>query len=326
MTSPRRIAGIETPLFPIAQGCMGFGGPWTDAAVTADAVAQTRAAVDAALAAGINLFDHADIYCRGKSEEAFGALLADTPALRDQIVLQSKCGIRFQDSPPGAPGRYDFSRTHILASVEASLQRLRTDRLDCLLLHRPDPLVEPAEVAEAFDELHAAGKVLTFGVSNHTAAQLALLRAHVRQPIVVNQLQFSLLHTVLIDSGIQSAGLSTRPTGIAGTLEYCREHDILVQAWAPLAKGVLAGRELAADAAAAEHEVTAGLQAMATAQQTTMAALALAWILRHPAGIQPVIGSRRPPRIAEACRSVELTLSREQWYQLFIAGRGERLP
>ena len=251
----------------------------------------------------------------------------ESPHLLDQIAIQSKCGIRFGGDPtPYSPGRYDFRRDYIVSSVEGSLKRLQTDYLDILLLHRPDPLVEPDEVAAAFDALHASGKVRHFGLSNHTAAQISLLRASVRQPIIVNQVEVSLLHTYLLDAGIVfNQDNPAGPVQNEGTLEYCREHGITIQAWSPLAKGaVVSGesrkRPVAAQAVAAE---VAGL---AADMKVSAEAIALAWLMRHPAGIQPVVGSRNPERIRAACQADGVELTREDWYRLFIAGRGAKLP
>src|SRR5512143_1097851 len=188
----------------IAYGCMGMGGSWDR--TTPLGVQTKREAISAirtALDEGINFFDHADIYCWGKSEEAFGAIWAEAPNLREKIIVQSKCGIVMEGArPESTVGQFDFSYEHITRSVEGSLKRLQTDYLDVLLLHRPDPLVEPDEVARAFDDLYTSGKVRYFGVSNHTAAQLRYLKHSLNQPIVANQLEVSLLHTHLIDEGI----------------------------------------------------------------------------------------------------------------------------
>ena len=303
---------------------MGYGGKWNGAPLQPNAVKDARAAVDAALEAGINLFDHADIYCRGKSETAFGEVLADNPDLRDSMVLQTKCGIRLPNTATGEPGRYDFSRTHIVAAVESSLKRLRVTHIDILLLHRPDPLVEPLEVAAAFDELQAAGKVLAFGVSNHTAAQISLLRKYLKQPVAVNQMEFSLLHTDAIDGGIRSAERTPDPTGITGIIEYCREHDILIQAWGPLGGGRLVSTPPPDD----EHlcKLHALLTEVAEAHDTRQEVIALSWILRHPAGIQPIIGSRHATRLRQQVQCLNVEITREEWYKLFIAGRGEFIP
>lgn len=221
----------------IGYGAMYIGGAWDDAPLTdSDRKAALRA-IRTALDGGINFFDHADIYCNGKSEEAFAELWKDTPHLRQEIYLQTKCGIRF--APP--LHRFDFSYEHIIASAENSLKRLQTDHLDVLLLHRPDPLVEPEEVARAFDELKSSGKVRWFGVSNHTAAQMDLLRKYLNQPIVANQIEFNVIHTHMLNEGIRFNQNNPQLTRNEDTIEYCRQHDITLQAWAPLANAWVTG-------------------------------------------------------------------------------------
>jgi predicted oxidoreductase len=319
-----RIWNSDLEVSRIGYGCMHLSRAWDDAPLTAEERSRTHVMIDAALAQGINLFDHADIYARGKGERLFGEALRQRPSLRGQMVLQSKCGIRLAGNPePGAPQRYDFSHAHIVASVEASLQRLGTDYLDILLLHRPDPLGQPEEVAQAFDALHRAGKVRHFGVSNHTGAQIALLQRHVHQPLIINQVELSLLHHLLIDEGIMANQVGT-PYSAAGTLDYCRQHDILVQAWSPLASG-----RLAAPPESMEETLraTAGLVLqLAKTQGVEMEAILLAWLLRHPAGIQPIVGTTHPERLIASCAADAIELSREHWYALFAAARGHRMP
>jgi len=309
----------------IAYGCMNIGGQWSTTPLTDDGRLRASRAVHAAVDAGITLFDHADIYCRGKSEEVFGGILRSSPGLRSKIVLQSKCGIRVANDPePGLPGRYDFSAAHILASVDGSLRRLGSDTLDLLLLHRPDPLVEPEEVARAFDTLHASGKVRWFGVSNHTAGQIELLRSAVDQPLVVNQVELSLLHHYLISEGIIADRNEPGSPRAEGTLDYCRRQNIFVQAWAPVAGG-----RLFDPAPGAESHVRAAAElvaAMAAEKQTSAEAIVLAWLLRHPARIQPIIGTTQPGRIAASCLADGIDLSREEWYALFTAARGAKVP
>ena len=294
---------------------MHLSGAWDDQPVTASEISGTFKIVEAALEHGITLFDHADIYARGKSELLFGEALRRWPELRSRIVLQSKCGIRFADDPhPGVPARYDFSRHHLLRSVEGILRRLGTEYLDILLLHRPDPLVEPAEVASAFDELQRSGKVRHFGVSNHSASQISLLRKCVDQPLVINQIELSLLHHHPISEAILSNQSGAPYAGATGTLDYCREHDILVQAWSPLAGGRLSGP---AAALAAQ---------LAQAKSVTTEAILLAWLLKHPAPIQPIIGTTRPDRLAGSCQADAISLTREEWYSLLAAIRGASVP
>lgn len=280
-------------------------------------------AVRTALDEGINFFDHADVYQRGRAEEAFAAMWTESPGLRDKIILQSKCGIRFADDPrAGAPKRYDFSYKHIIAAVEGSLKRLKTDRLDILLLHRPDPLVEPEEVARAFAELRAAGKVRFFGVSNHSGAQIDLLKTAVKEPIVANQLEVSVLHSTLINAGVVvNQDPPAYPLRAEGTLEYCRTHKITVQAWSPLARGLATGKSL--DGADERVRKTAEVVAAIAADHGVSGETVLiAWVLRHPARIQAIIGTMNPARIKACCRAVDLELSREEWWRLFGAGRG----
>lgn len=316
-----RIPRTELDVSRLAYGCMKIGGTWDAAPVSAETERAAHAAIDAALECGINFFDHADIYTCGKSESVFGRLLAARPGLRDQIVLQSKVGIRFANDAyqSGDPHRFDFSREHILRSTEAILARLQTDRLDLLLLHRPDPLVEPAEVAAAFDALHAAGKVRHFGVSNHTPAQIELLKRQVRQPLVVNQLEFSLAQPALVVEGVLAnrAGTQADHALATGILDYCRLHDIFVQAWSPLGHGKLLAND---------HPASGLIAKLAAEKGVTPDALVLAWILRHPAGIQPILGTTRAERVRAAAPADGVTLSREEWYALLAAARGTKMP
>jgi len=319
------ISNLDAPVSRLAYGCMRLGGSWDETPVTAADRQRAVVAVGAALESGINFFDHADIYMRGKSEEAFAGALHELGVAREQVILQSKCGIRFAGSPsPNSPGRYDFSYSHIIASVEGILRRLRTDYLDILLLHRPDPLVEPDEVARAFDELHSSSKVRAFGVSNHTGPQIDLLRASLDQPLVVNQVELSLLHSFLIDDGVLADQRAAVYANASGTLDYCRLHGIRVQAWSPVAHGLLSNPP--ADAPANVHATAALVAQFAAEKDTTTDAIVLAWLLRHPAGIQPIIGTTNPQRIVASCLADDVILSREEWYRLFIAARGGPLP
>ncbi|GAA2007965.1 aldo/keto reductase [Microbacterium ulmi] len=290
----------------IALGCMRI-----DSLADADLAALLTAARDE----GITVFDHADIYADGRCEEAFGRALDAGVVRRDEIVLQSKAGIR--------PGRYDLSGAHLIAAVEASLRRLRTDRLDLFLLHRPDALVDPDEVAAAFDELHAAGKVLHFGVSNHSAGQIALLAGSVRQPLVADQLQLSVAHTPLIDAGLNvnmASAASLDHDG--GTLDYCRLHGITIQPWSVLQHGYFAGSLVGSAEYPALNEE---LSAQAGRHGVTPAAIAVAWLLRHPAAMLPVVGTTRPARVRELARAADVELTREEWYSLYLAA-GNSLP
>ncbi len=278
-------------------------------------LADAVAVLATALEVGIDCFDHADIYGGGRSESLFAEAVEALGLRRESLVLQSKCGI--------TNGTFDFSRQHILRSVDGSLRRLRTDYLDVLLLHRPDALMEPEEVAAAFDELHASGKVRHFGVSNQNPGQMELLRSCLRQPIVANQLQLSLAHTPLIDHGL-NVNLADAPAVDRdnGTLDYCQLHRITVQPWSPLQHGFFKGVFLG-------HpdfpELNAALDQIAAEQGVPAAAVAIAWLLRHPAQMQPVLGSMNPGRLRDQARAGEVTLTRPQWYSLYRAA-GNRLP
>lgn len=306
----------------ISYGCMKIGGDWNNSSINDHERAMARNAVYTAVEEGITLFDHADIYVRGKSEVIFGEMLVADPSLRDKIVLQSKCGIRFAGQPESHfPGRYDFSYDHIVGSTQGILQRLRASHLDILLLHRPDALIEPEEVARAFDHLYSSGKVRWFGVSNHNAAQIELLRRYVRQPLIINQVELSIMHRHLIEEGVLVNQAATGIAGASGTLDYCRTHDIQIQAWSPLA----GGRLFRTDRGTPEALLRL-MQDMASRYQIGIDGVALAWLMRHPANIQPVIGTLNPDRIRAAARASEVRLTREEWYQLFTAARGAAMP
>ncbi len=311
----------------IAYGCMMIGGGWNHDPLTSQTRGNAMKVVHTALDAGINFFDHADVYNYGKSEAVFSDLWLEQPHLRHSLYLQTKCGIRFADDPiSGAPQRFDFSYEHILRSVEGSLKRLKTDYLDVLLLHRPDALVEPEEVARAFDELQTSGKVRYFGVSNQTPAQMDLLRAFVKQPIIFNQLELSVIHTHLLDEGIVlNQDNPARPVRNEGTLEYCRLHNIMVQPWSPLAVGKLTGRK-DVKLTAAQQQAAKVVAEMAAEKHISPEGIMIAWLLRHPAMMQPVVGTTKSERLLAACEGDGVELTREEWYTLFIAGRGEKLP
>jgi len=320
-----RLPQTDLKVSRLAHGCLNFGGEWNKKPLTAALRARAAKLLETSCEQGINFFDHADIYTMGKSETVFGEALQQSPGLRDKIILQSKCGIRFPDDPkPGDPGRYDFSYEHIVRSVEGSLRRLQTDRLDILLLHRPDPLVEPEEVAKAFDELKRSGKVRYFGVSNHTGPQIDLLKKYVTQPLVANQLELNILHSHMIKDGIlanQNGGVYAAADGI---LDYCRLHDILIQAWAPVAGGRLIDPAKGAETYA--RKAASVVAKLAKEKGVTKEAIVLAWLLRHPAPVQPIIGTTNVDRVVASCMADRVSLSREEWYALFVAGRGAPVP
>ena len=296
----------------VVYGCMTVGGLDQGSA---------ERALDAALDGGVTVFDHADIYAGGRSEEVFGQWLAARPGVRDRLVLQTKCGIRFRDDPPGAPPRYDASYEHVVASVDGSLRRLGVEAVDVLLLHRPDPLMDPGEVAHAFSTLRAAGKVRAFGVSNYSAAQVDLLAQALAAPLVANQVQLSLLHRDAIDAGVE-VNRTGDDSQAAGLVDACWQRGLRVQAWSPVAGGAL-GRDSLEPAL---HPLRDLVGDLAGSYGTTPSGVLLAWLLRHPARIQPVVGTTTPDRIAAACAAAGVRLSREDWYRLFVTARGGELP
>lgn len=282
---------------------------------------EIRALYTAAREAGINFFDHADLYGgqRHTCERRFASALKLSGTEREQIILQTKTGIVADE------WHYDSSYEHIVASVEESLEALGTDYIDVLLLHRPDALVEPEEVARAFDDLKTSGKVRAFGVSNHTPRQIDLLKTAVTQQIVANQVQLSLTHSTIIAQGLSSnmaveADSITRDGG--GIIDYARVNRITLQAWSPFQKGFQDGVFFASK----EHfELNAELERLAAKYKVTPTAIATAWITRHPAGIQVVLGTTRPGRIVDAAAGSEIPLTRGEWYGL-IQAAGHRVP
>ena len=300
------VLGKVLPGSAIALGCMRM-------AALDDAAAEK--VVHAALENGIDFFDHADIYGGGKSEEIFGRVLKNNPGMRDKIVLQSKCGI--------CRDHYDASKEHILEAAHGILRRLGVDHLDSLLLHRPDALMEPDEVAEAFETLHRTGKVRYFGVSNENSGQLALLERAMPGKIIINQLQFGVAHTGMVDAGMNVNIHSDHAVVRDGAvLDYCRLHDITIQAWSPFQYGMFEGVFLGCEKYAKLNEE---LRKVAEAHGVSDSAIAVAWILRHPAGIQTIIGSMNPQRIADIARAQDVALTRQEWYRLYLAA-GNPLP
>ncbi|WP_412075258.1 aldo/keto reductase family oxidoreductase [Streptomyces xanthophaeus] len=307
----------------VLYGCMGLGGSWGPEPYAPGDIDAAEAAVEAALDSGITTFDHADIYRHGKAEAVFGEVLARTPGLRERITLQTKCGIRLADE--NGPGRYDLRGESILRRVEESLERLRTDVLDVLLLHRPDPLADADSIAAALMSLHRQGLVRRFGVSNMGAAQIAHLQARLDVPLVANQLEMSLYSRDWVEAGVLLNTAGSTGNGFPyGTLEHCRDHGIRLQAWGALAQGRFTGlQQTPAERATAEL-----LAELARRKGTTPESVLLWWLGRHPAGIAPVIGSARPDRI-RACRDAavrEPDLTHEEWYELWITARGLPLP
>lgn len=274
---------------------------------------EVKTLVTAARDAGIDFFDHADVY--GKDlhgcEKRFADALQLTPSQRDEITIQTKAGI-VREGP-----YFDYSYDHLVSSVEGSLEALNTDRIDILLLHRPDALVEPEEVARAFEHLHASGKVRHFGVSNHTPRQIDLLKKHVTRPLVANQLQLSITHQPIIAQGV-AGNMLDEPQSITrdggGIVDYCRLHDITIQAWSPFQAGFFNGVFLDNPD---YPELNAAIGVLATKYDVPAIAIATAWITRHPANMQVVLGTTSPDRVTGAALGSDIPLTRAEWYELF---------
>ena len=291
----------------IVVGCMRLAGK---------SCSEMQSFLHTALEQGAYFFDHADIYGGGQSETIFGeAMTQDKSIKREELFLQSKCGIR--------QGYFDFSKEHIISSVDGILKRLQTEYLDVLLLHRPDALVEPEEVAEAFDELHTKGKVRYFGVSNHKPMQIELLKRYVKQPLVANQLQFSIPVSEMVASGLEvnmtTDGAMDRDGSV---LDYCRLHDITIQAWSPFQMPNWQGCFIDSEK---YPKLNDELQALAEQYGVSKTTIATAWILRHPAGMQVVTGTASESRLLEIMEAEKVQLTRQEWYRLYLAA-GHILP
>lgn len=295
---------LQVPV--VAVGCMRM---------SRKTVSEARALIDSALEEGANYFDHADIYGGGRSEEIFAEAIGMTPRVREGLILQSKCAIH--------DGMYDFSKEHILSSVEGSLKRLQTEYLDVLLLHRPDILMEPDEVAEAFARLKADGKVRHFGVSNHNPMQMQLLQKALPMPLLADQLQFSITNSNMITAGVNVNMLNDAAVDRDGSvLDFCRLNDITIQPWSPFWHGAREGIYVGNPAF---PELNAKLDEMAEKYSITPNGAVIAWMLRHPAHMQPVVGSMNPLRMKEILAGANVCITREDWYSIYKAA-GNRLP
>lgn len=273
--------------------------------------AKAEAIIARSVDTGINFFDHADIYGGGQSEVVFAKALSQLAIKREDLILQSKCGIR--------QGYFDFSKEHILASVDGILKRLRTDYLDILALHRPDALWEPEEVAEAFSQLKKAGKVKHFGVSNQNQTQLAFLSHYLEEPLQVNQLQLSPVHTPMIDAGlnVNMANLAAADRD-GGVIDYCRWHQITIQAWSPFQIDLAQGLFFNHPDYKALNDT---LEKYAKHYQVSVEAIVIAWILRHPARMQAIVGTMNPDRLTKIAEAENITLTRAEWYDIYTSAR-----
>lgn len=310
-----QIGGSDLRTSRLVYGCWRIIAGGKAVEVTPDREQAARKAILAAHEAGYTMFDHADIYSDGLGEWVFGRLLRDSKGLRDKIRIASKCGIRKADDPaPNAPYRYDFSAEHIVQSCEASLKRLQTDRIDLYQLHRPDFLAEPEEVARAFSTLKQQGKVREFGLSNASASFFALMQKACPFKLLVNQVEISLAKLDFFRNG---------------TMEQCMMEKITPLAWSPLAAGRLCfpGQiDLNEPGHAKRIQLRETIDLVARERSVSRAVVAIAWLLKHPAGIVPIIGSADPANIKDVTKAVDLKLSREEWYSLMEGAVGERLP
>lgn len=298
-------SGMQVPV--IASGCMRINNLDEK---------QAASFVDKALSLGVNFFEHADIYGGGECEKIFSKAIGMNPSVREKIILQSKCGI--------VSGKmYDFSKEHILKSVDGILKRLQTEYLDVLVLHRPDALMEPEEVAEAFTQLRESGKVRHFGVSNHKPSQIELLQKYVEYPLVTDQLQFSVTNSSMIESGMEVN--MTTPGAVdrdGSVLDYCRIHDITIQTWSPFQYGFFEGVFLGSEKF---PKLNQKIDEIAEKYGVTNTTIASAWILRHPAHMQLIAGTMNEKRLEEVCAAADITLTREEWYEIYLSA-GHMLP
>lgn len=307
----------------LVYGCMAIGGQWDSSSLSQDEQKQAEHAVQAALDAGITVFDHADIYKMGKAELAFSEILKKSPTQRDNMIIQSKCGIRFEDEK--GPKRYDLSKAWILSSVENSLKRLNTDYLDILLLHRPDPLMDASEIALAMEALYTSGKIKHFGVSNMNAPQLQHLQHYSDRPLIVNQIEMSLTNLQFVEEGVlvgnhEGASVNFTP----GTLQYAQQHGIQIQSWGSASQGKYSGAPVTLSEK--EQQTKACVTALSEKHGVSPDAIVLAWLLRFNPQLQPIIGSANPTRIHSAAEATKVSLSREEWYSLYVLARGAELP
>jgi predicted oxidoreductase len=299
----------------LAYGCWRVAGSWEPARITAESRAAGHRAIIAAYEAGYTLFDNADIYSAGEAERILGEVLKEVSGMRGRVLIATKCGIRPAGTPQArAPQRYDFSADHILESCEQSLRRLRTDTIDLYLLHRPDYLANPEEIARAFSQLRSSGKVRYFGVSNFRPSLVTAVQAACPMPLLAHQVEISLAKLDAFTDG---------------TLDQCLIEKITPMAWSPLAAGLIGSGAhdlLPSQKGYRTEGFLPAIDAIAKERGVSRTCVALAWLLKHPSGIQPVVGSVNPDRIRQAAKADELDLTREEWYSLLLAARGEPLP
>ncbi|MEZ4951760.1 MAG: aldo/keto reductase [Saprospiraceae bacterium] len=301
-------------------GCMHLGGAWNNEPVNAEEQKKAFKAIETAYDSGFRFFDHADIYCLGKSEAVFGAFLKENKGLRENIILQSKAGIELGKSYDGS-NRYNFSKDYLWQQLNHSLERLQTDYLDVFLLHRPDPLWDVEEVAAIFSRMHTEGLVKNFGVSNMNVAQISLLQSKSDVPIIANQIQLSIGHSGILNEGVDLNSEKYQATGMGGILEFAQAQNIALQIWSPLDRGRFASTDHF------EHQndqlVKEALEKLAKKYNVMPETIQTSWLFNIPGIVQPVIGTTNPERIQACFKALEVSLTREEWYDLWIAGRGK---
>ncbi len=303
---------------------MGLGGDWNTNSLTATDILTAERAIEAALESEITIFDHADIYKLGKAETVFGKILHNKPSLRDKITVQSKAGICYHKGIKKS-NIYDLSKAYLLQQVDAILRRLHTDYLDVFLLHRADPLLNPEEIGDTFSVLKKAGKVKRFGVSNMSLHQIKLIQKYCDEPLVANQIQLSLRHSLVLDSGVLVNRVNkTDFNGVEGLLEYAQIHDLAIQAYSSLDGGKFI-RKLSSTSDE-DNETIHLVSLLAEKYNTTGASILLAWLLKIPGTIQPIIGTTNTERIRACKDAVKIELSRLDWYNLWVMARGQKIP
>lgn len=309
----------------IIYGTMGLGGGWNNEKLTKNAIENAENAFRTAIDIGIDLFDFADIYQYGKSEQVFGEIVKNDPSLKKRVKIQSKAGIILKS--PSDVQRYDFSSSHLISSVEKSLERLNIDYLDSLLLHRPDPLMNKKDLKKAFDYFIENGLIKSIGVSNMNQHQIQFIQNSIERKVEVNQLEMSLNKLDWLDSAIGINNEESKDTTFTpGLMEYCRMNNIELQAWSSMAGGIFSGKPLGKDVDKRILQTKKYIYEISNFKGTSAGSIVLAFLLKHPANIRPIIGTTNPKRIKELSDATEIKLSREEWYKLYTLARGKQLP
>jgi len=309
---------------PIIYGCMGLGGSWDHEPITKQDRKKAFKAIEAALESGIDTFDHADIYMLGKAEEVFGQFLQTHPAIRSQMKIQTKAGIQLGVAALGS-NRYNLSTEYLLTAIESSLSRLGTEYLDMFLLHRPDPLSSIQEITDSLLYIKEKGYALNVGVSNMSVRQIESIQAASNLRISANQIQFSLGHSLLLEDEVRLNRYETHDNTLSGMLAFAQTNHMTIQAWGPLDQGdyLKKSGQKKDPNVKKTHKL---IKELAQKYEVPPIAIPLAWMLRLPADIQPIIGTTDPKRIKAAAQAGEISLSREDWYDLWVTAMGATLP